>query len=48
MLIDKETKQRIEQMELMMILQIQSIPGWTVRGERWFHSEIYTIYMCNI
>lgn len=48
MIIDKETKQRIEQMEIMMILQLQSLEGWTVRGEKWFHSEAYTIYMCNL
>ena len=48
MIIDKETKQRIEQVELAMILQLHIVEGWTVRGEVWFHSEIYTRYMCNL
>lgn len=48
MIIDKETKQRIEQVELSMILQLHTLEEWSVRGEVWFHSEAYTIYMCNL
>ena len=48
MIIDKETKQRIEQVELSMILQLHTLEKWSVRGEVWFHSEAYTIYMCNL
>ena len=48
MIIDRETKQRIEQVEMSMILLLHSLDNWTLRGERWFHSEAYTIYMCNL
>ena len=33
---DKEIKRRIETMEMLMIEQSN-----TIRGEHWFHSDIY-------